>query len=156
VRLGKVVLVVLALIAIASFVRAQFRQPDAVPDPAEGLSARAIVPAPVMSTLRRACFDCHSNETRWPWYSKLPVASWLLEQDVKAARGQLNFSRWAQYNPFDRAGLLDKVCELTTAGKMPLPRYLMLHDEARLSQTDIGQLCAWSEHEATRLVQGGS
>ena len=155
-RLGRVVLVVLALIAIASVVRAQFRQPDAVPDPADGLSARAVVPAPVMSTLRRACFDCHSNETRWPWYSKLPVASWLLERDVEAARGQLNFSRWTQYNPFDRAGMLDKVCELATAGKMPLPRYLMLHDEARLSQTDIHQLCAWSQHEATRLVQGGS
>jgi len=156
VRLGKVVFVVLALIAIASVVRAQFRQPDAVPNPAEGLSARAVVPAPVMSTLRRACFDCHSNETRWPWYSKLPVASWLLEQDVKAARGQLNFSRWAQYNPFDRADLLDKVCGLATRRKMPLPRYLMLHDDARLSQMDIDQLCAWTEHEATRLVQGGS
>jgi hypothetical protein len=111
-----------------------FVSPTQVPDSAEGLSARTAVPAPVMSTLRRACFDCHSNETRWPWYSKLPVASWLLEQDVKAARGQLNFSRWAQYNPFDRADLLDKVCGLATAGKMPLPRYLMLHHEARLSQ----------------------
>ena len=155
-RFGKVVLVVLALIAIASAVRAQFRQPDEVVDPADGLTPRTAVPAPVMSTLRRACFDCHSNETRWPWYSKLPIASWLLEADVKAARGQLNFSRWAQYNPFDRASLLDKVCELATAGKMPLPRYLMLHDEARLSQTDVDQLCVWSQDEATRLVRGGS
>jgi hypothetical protein len=150
------VLVGLALLAIASVVSAQFRQPDAVPDPADGVNARGTVPAPVMSTLRRACFDCHSNETLWPWYSKLPVASWLLERDVKAARGQLNFSHWAEYNPFDRAGLLDKVCELATAGKMPLPRYLMLHHEARLSQADISQLCSWSQVEATRLVQGGS
>ena len=155
-RPGKQVVVGLALLAIASVVRAQFRQPDALPDPADGLNARAVVPAPVMLTLRRACFDCHSNETRWPWYSTLPIASWLLERDVTAARGQLNFSRWAQYNPFDRAGLLDKVCELATAGRMPLPRYLMLHDEARLSQADISRLCAWSQNEATRLVQGGS
>jgi hypothetical protein len=156
VRAGKVVLVGLALLAIASVVRAQFRQPDEVLDPADGLSARAAVPAAVMSTIRRACFDCHSNETRWPWYSKLPVASWLLERDVNDGRGQLNFSRWALYNPFDRAGLLDKVCELATAGKMPLPRYLMLHHDARLSHTDIDQLCVWSQNEATRLVQGGS
>jgi len=148
------VLIGLALLAIASVVRAQFRQPDAVADPADGLNARAVVPAPVMSTLRRACFDCHSDETRWPWYSKLPIASWLLERDVKEARGQLNFSRWAQYNPFDRAGLLDKVCELATAGKMPLPRYLMLHHEARLSPADLDRLCAWCQNEATRLVQG--
>jgi len=130
--------------------------PDAAGDPSLALSARTTVPPRVMATLLRACFDCHSNETRWPWYSKLPIASWLLEADVKAARGQLNFSKWSRYNPFDRAGLLDKVCELASAGKMPLPRYLMLHHEARLSQTDIDQLCAWTEHEATRLVQGGS
>ncbi len=152
----KIVIVGLALLAIASVVRAQFRQPDEVFDPADGLNARTAVPAAVMSTIHRACFDCHSNETRWPWYSKLPVASWLVERDVNEGRGQLNFSRWAQYNPFDRAGLLDKVCELATAGKMPLPRYLMLHHDARLSPTDIDQLCAWSQTEATRLVQGGS
>jgi hypothetical protein len=156
VRLGRVVLVVLALIAIASVVRAQFRQPDAAPDPSNALTARTAVPAPVMATLRLACFDCHSNETRWPWYSRLPIVSWLIEQDVRDGRGQLNFSRWGEYNPFDRAGLLDKVCELTTARKMPLPRYLTLHHDARLTQPDLDQLCAWTEHEATRLVQGGS
>ena len=150
------VLAGLALIAIATVMRAQFRQPGAVPDPADSLSARTMVPPPVMSTLRRACFDCHSNETHWPWYSNLPVASWLLERDVEAARGQLNFSRWAQYNPFERASLLDKACELAGAGKMPLPRYLMLHHDARLSPADINQLCTWTENEATRLVNGGS
>jgi hypothetical protein len=146
----------LALAVIASVLRAQFRQPEVLPDPAYGLSARAAVPAPVMSTLRQACFDCHSNETRWPWYSRLPVASWLIERDVKAGRGQLNFSQWEQYNPFDRADLLDKVCKLATAGTMPLPRYRMLHADARLSSTDIAQLCEWSRAEETRLVQGGS
>ena len=155
-RLNRVIGVGLALVVILSVVRAEFRQPDALPDPAIGLSARTKIPAPVMSTLRRACFDCHSNETRWPWYANLPVASWLLERDVKAARGQLNFSRWAEYNPFDRAGLLDRACELATSGTMPLPRYLMLHPDARLAQSDIAGLCAWSQLEATRLVQGGS
>jgi hypothetical protein len=109
-----------------------------------------------MSTLRRACFDCHSNETRWPWYASLPIASWLLARDVKAGRGQLNFSRWTEYNPFDRAGMLDKACELATSRTMPLPPYLLLHREARLSDTDIAALCAWTRIEATRLVEGGS
>ena len=98
---------------------AALSRPTAGPgaDPSASLNVQTAVPAPVMSTLRRACFDCHSNETRWPWYSKLPVASWLLEQDVKAARGQLNLSRWTQYNPFDRADLLDKVCGLASPAK---------------------------------------
>ena len=155
-RPGRLALVGLALLIIAIVVRAQFRQPDVPPDPALGLGARAVVPEPVMSTLRRACFDCHSNETRWPWYSRLPIASWLMERDVKAGRGQLNFSQWIQYNRFARADLLDKICERVTAGEMPLRPYLMLHGEARLSQTDVAGLCEWTRSEATRLVQGGS
>ena len=155
-RLGRMALVGLALVVIASVVRAEFRQPDEVPNPADGLSARAAVPAPVMSTLRRACFDCHSSETRWPWYARLPVASWLIERDVTAGRGQLNFSRWIQYNPFTRADLLDKMCKLATTGVMPLPRYLMLHADARLSSAEVAELCEWTRKEATRLVEGGS
>jgi len=155
-RPGRLALVGLALLVIAIVVRAQFRQPDEPADPALGLSARAVVPDPVMKTLRRACFDCHSNETRWPWYSRLPIASWLIERDVRTGRGQLNFSRWAQYNRFVRAELLDKVCERVTAGEMPLRQYLMLHGDARLSNTDVDGLCEWSRSEATRLVQGGS
>jgi hypothetical protein len=146
----------LALLGIASVVRGQFRQAGERPDPSYGLGSRVAVPAAVMSTLRRACFDCHSEETRWPWYARLPVASWLIERDVKAARGQLNLSRWTQYNAFDRAELLDKACELATSGAMPLPRYRMIHRDARLSPADIARLCEWSRVEATRLVQGGS
>ena len=155
-RPGRLALVGLAGLVVAIVVRAQFRPPDARPDPALGLSAQAAVPGPVMSTLRRACFDCHSNETHWPWYSRLPVASWLIERDVNTGRGQLNFSRWAEYNKFARVDLLDKVCERVTAGEMPLRPYLMLHSEARLTPADVAALCDWSQSEATRLVQGGS
>ena len=156
VRPGRVALVGLALLVLAIVVRAQFRQPDAPADPSLGLGARAVVPAAVMSTFRRACFDCHSNETRWPWYSRLPIASWLIERDVKTGRSQLNFSRWAEDNRFARAELLDWVCERVSAGEMPLRQYLMLHGDARLSKTDVDGLCEWSRSEATRLVQGGS
>ena len=152
VRPGRLALIGLALLVIAIVARAQFRQPDEPVDPALGLSARTVVPGPVLSTLRRACFDCHSNETRWPWYSRLPIASWLIERDVEAGRGQLNFSRWAQYNRFVRAELLDKVCDRVTAGEMPLRPYLMLHGEARLSPPDVAGLCEWSRSEATRLL----
>lgn len=155
-RLGKMILAALAIIAIGSVAWSPSRDPETQADPAAGLNVRTPVPAGVMSTLRRACFDCHSNETRWPWYSSLPVASWAIARDVKAGRSQLNFSRWTKYNPFDRAGMLDKVCELATSRTMPLLPYRILHSEARLSETDITALCAWTEREATRLVGGGS
>lgn len=125
-------------------------------DPSAALTARTPVPSAVMSVLRRACFDCHSDETRWPWYAQLPVASHLIERDVRDGRGQLNWSRWEQYHPFDRAGMLDKVCDLASMRSMPPWQYRLLHAEARVTATEISELCAWTEREAARLVQGGS
>ncbi len=106
-----------------------------------------------MSTLRRACFDCHSDETRWPWYATLPFASRLIERDVKDGRGQLNLSRWMQYNAFDRADLLDKMCQLASSGRMPPWQYRLMHPEARMSAAEVVTFCAWSQYEANRLVQ---
>jgi hypothetical protein len=151
-----VILAALAILAIGSVAWSPSRDPGPPADPAFGLSMKTPVPTHVMSTFRQACFDCHSNETRWPWYSSLPIASWLIARDVKSGRGQINFSRWTEYNPFDRASMLVKVCEMATARRMPPLRYRMLHSEARLPDTDVTQLCAWTQIEATRLVAGGS
>ena len=132
--------------------------PDGSPagaNPSLALGARATVPPPVLSTLRRACFDCHSNETRWPWYAYVPPASWLVGYDVRDGRAHLNFSRWAEYNPFDRADLLDEACELVTRDEMPLWQYRLLHREARLTEAEKTALCDWTGTEAARLEQGG-
>jgi Haem-binding domain len=128
---------------------------DVHDEPSVAANVGTSVPSPVMSMLRRACFDCHSNETRWPWYAQLPIASHLIERDVKNGRGQLNWSHWAEYNPFDRAGMLDKVCELSSMKSMPPWPYRMLHPDARLSVIDVEALCEWTQLEATRLTQGG-
>jgi hypothetical protein len=156
VRQRGLILAGLFILVIEFAVRSYARLPEIPIDPATGVDADALVPVPVMSTLRRACFDCHSDETRRPWYSALPVASWLIERDVREGRGQLNFSRWTHYNRFDRADLLDKVCDKTTKRDMPLWQYRILHREARLSEADIAALCAWSQGEAARLVGAGS
>jgi Haem-binding domain len=155
VRHGQMILAGLLslIVVIGSAARSHSRLPDTAADPAAGIDADTHVPAPVMSTLQRACFDCHSDHTRWPWYASLPVASWLLERDVRNGRGQMNFSRWAHYNRFDRADLLDRACELAARGDMPLRPYRFMHREARLSEADIKALCTWSRDEAARLVE---
>jgi Haem-binding domain len=156
VRRSRVILVGLLMLLIASAARSYSRAPALPGDPAAALDANTSVPASVMSVLRRACFDCHSNETRWPWYSALPVASWLIEGDVSEGRAQLNFSRWTQYNRFDRADLLDKACEKVTAREMPMWQYRVLHPESRLTEVDVAALCAWGRQEAARLAGAGS
>jgi hypothetical protein len=77
---------------------------------------------------KRACFDCHSNETEWPWYSHIAPVSWLVQNDVHEARGKLNFSEWDR--PQRHA---EEAAEEVQKGKMPLWFYVPLHPEARLS-----------------------
>lgn len=110
------------------------------------------LPEEVRSLLRTSCFDCHSNETRWPWYSTVFPASWLVARDVAAARGQMNFSRWMDYNVFDRADLLDDICSEVRERTMPLPSYLWLHPRASLTDAQVESVCSWTIGEAARLT----
>jgi len=146
----------LVLVTIGAAARSRPTRPADSADSSASMSAGTPVPPPVMSTLRRACFDCHSDETRWPWYAALPVASHFIERDVTEGRGQVNLSRWTQYNPFDRMEMLDKMCRLASSSRMPPWPYRMLHSDARLSATDVAGLCGWSRDEVTRLLQGGT
>jgi hypothetical protein len=116
------------------------------------LERQAPMPADVAGLLRRACYDCHSHDTRWPWYSRVPLASWLVVHDVDTGRGSMNFSTWGGYHRFERADLLDKSCELVSSGEMPLPRYRWLHPKARLAMPEIEALCAWTREESERLA----
>lgn len=101
-------------------------------------------PANVMAILRRACFDCHSNETVWPWYSYVAPVSWLVASDVDEGREELNFSQWDAYTPDRAAHKIEECGEEVAEGEMPLWFYLPTHPEARLSKADIDTIVAWS------------
>jgi hypothetical protein len=98
-----------------------------------------------MSILRRSCSDCHSNDSRWPWYSYVAPVSWWLTDHVSHARQHMNFSEWGTYDQKKRADLLDEICMQTEMKEMPLPSYLLIHRDARLSESDVRTLCQWSE-----------
>ena len=146
---------VMLILGIELVVRSYVRPPENPIDLATAVYADGRVPLPVIATLRRACFDCHSDETRRPWYGSLPLASSLIERDINEGRGHLNFSRWTQYSRFERADLLDKACEQAKKRAMPLWQYRILHREANLSETDIAALCDWTRNEAARLLEEG-
>lgn len=85
-----------------------------------------------------ACFDCHSNETVWPWYARIVPFGNLLEKDVLNGRKVLNFSEWEQ--TCCTLALQDEMAATVNKGEMPLPYYLILHPEAELSATERGEL----------------
>jgi len=91
--------------------------------------------AQTAALVKRACYDCHSNETVWPWYSYVAPVSWLIYNDVMEGRSRLNFSEWNR--PQRVAG---EIVGMIQEGEMPPLQYLPMHPEARLSSAEKGQL----------------
>jgi hypothetical protein len=108
-------------------------------------------PPEVAALLRRACYDCHSHETVWPWYSLVAPVSWLVAHDVSEGREELNFSTWAAYGPRKKAKKLDELAEMVTDGEMPPWIYCLAHPPARLTPDEQRVLTAWSDAELTGL-----
>jgi hypothetical protein len=104
------------------------------------------VPAPVevRTVLRRACYDCHSNETVWPWYSRVAPVSWLVAYDVNHGREKLNFSTWNRATTARQTKVIQKCWEEVENEEMPPEIYLPLHPDARLSEKDRSVLREWS------------
>ena len=88
----------------------------------------------------RACGDCHSNETEWPWYSAIAPASWLVRWDVDEARSHFNVSEWGREHNHG-----DDAAEMVREGEMPLWRFLLLHPESRLTDAERAELVAGLE-----------
>jgi len=114
--------------------------------PATLFQTHVQVPADVDSTLRRACYDCHSYETRWPWYARMAPVSWLVARDVTGARSDLNFSEWGtdperEPTPAQRLG---GICSDLRKGIMPPRSYLLMHRSARVSPAQIERICQWT------------
>lgn len=149
--LKKLLVLVAVLFVAAQVVRPARSNPTV--DPARTLQATGRVTPEVSAILDRACRDCHSNETRWPWYSHVAPVSWLVANHVSDGRRRLSFSRWAEYDVPKRLDKLDEMCKEVREGGMPDSSYLLMHSEARLTDADKETLCAWTSQERTALIE---
>jgi|TARA_Y100000031_G_scaffold146074_1_gene179450 hypothetical protein len=104
-------------------------------------------PTDVMAILQRSCYDCHSNETVWQWYSYVAPASWLIARDVHIGREELNFSEWKNYNTKQKNHKRKECGEEVEEGEMPLWFYTPLHPEAKLLPEDVETIKKWSNGE---------
>jgi len=133
----------LTLIALVIFIGIQFIPMDVPADIPTKAENELKAPDEVISILKRACFDCHSNHTTFPWYSSIAPVSLFTKLHVKEGREHMNFSTWAEYDDEKKLKFLDKIPKAIDS-KMPLPSYLLIHKEAKLSDEDKALLTKWT------------
>ena len=137
------------------FVIVQFWRPARTNPPVDQLQtihAQLQVTPQVAGMLDRSCQDCHSNTTRWPWYSNLAPVSWLVTDDVNHGRKEMNLSEWGSYDRDSQRKLLRDMCEQVEDGAMPLGIYTPLHPGSKPSPEDVKALCDWTNAERARIA----
>ena len=138
-RLAQGAVALLVVVAVAQLVRPDRTNPPT--DPRRTIQAHAGTTPALAAVLDRSCRDCHSNETVWPWYTRIAPVSWVMASAVSEGRRVVNFSEWEAYSPTQQQGLLRASCAAARADRMP-GVYARLRPDTRLSAQDIATICA--------------
>jgi hypothetical protein len=135
------------IFALMQFINPARTNPPVVHD----FIATNMPPQKIAATLRAACYDCHSYETKWPWYSHVAPVSWLVASDVKEGRRHLNFSDWPTDHPDRATRWLENMSEQLGYKEMPPAKYTLIHADARLTAAQREQLIHWVDQQVARL-----
>src|SRR5947207_3791925 len=131
------------IVGVVCLVIAQFFGPaktNPASDSSQAIETHLQVTPQVAAILDHSCIDCHSNKTRWPWYSNVAPVSWFVIDHVNEGRRNLNFSEWGRYTKRDTDGLFKQICKEVKSGGMPLSSYTPLHPGSKLSPEDVRTL----------------
>ena len=112
-------------------------------NPSSDSESELKAPYEIKAILKKSCFDCHSNQTHWPFYSYIAPVSWLIAKDVKKGRTELNFSEWDKLTEKKRKNVKEEIIEEISDNEMPLPLYLITHSGAKLSDEQKLKLKHW-------------
>ena len=139
----KILLLVIAILVLIQFIR-----------PTKNISADAFqadiskvynVPGDVSDILKKACNDCHSNNTRYPWYAEIQPVAWWLNDHIEEGKEELNFSEFTTYRPARQYRKLEEIKKQIDEGEMPLSSYTLIHTDAKLTDAEKQTLINWSE-----------
>ena len=145
----------IAITLLIVFVGMQFVRPAKTNPPidqSQTIEAHTQMTPQVAAIFDRSCNDCHSNKSRWPWYSNVAPASWLVIGHVNDARRDMNLSEWGKRDRDRQSRKLQQICDEVTDGAMPLGSYTPLHPGSKLSAADIKTLCEWANGERQRIA----
>lgn len=131
------------IILVVAFILIQFFRIDKTNPPInKGMDFLTVkkTPEPMAKTIKNACYDCHSNETKYPWYSNIQPVAWFLKDHIDEGRKHLNFSTYATYELKRQAHKMEEAAEMVEKGEMPLESYVLGHPEAKLTDTQKSEL----------------
>jgi hypothetical protein len=138
--------------AVAAFAALQLTNPPHTNPPVKNDFLTLMNPSPKIAAMfRSACYDCHSDETHWPWYSSVAPMSWQIAQDVNEGRAQLNLSEWPSDNPQRAWKKMENMSEEIDQKDMPLNKYTLIHKDARLTDDQRNELTQWLDGEVKAL-----
>ncbi len=145
---------ILVSIVVVAFVVIQFFQPKKnVGEITENhIFRQEQLPENVRQILGNACLDCHSDNTRYPWYDKIAPVSWMVNKHITEGKGELNFSEWGKFDAYDKIVALEDIRQEVEQKTMPLKSYVAMHKEAKLSEEQVAALLDWIDKRGAELV----
>ncbi|MCP4052732.1 MAG: heme-binding domain-containing protein [Mesoflavibacter sp.] len=137
---------IIAVVLLVAFVGIQFipttrNQSDSVPDTDFMLVHN--VPATIQNKLQVSCYDCHSNNTQYPWYNKVQPVAWFLEDHIKEGKAELNFNEWDSLSNRRKKSKLRSIIKQIESDEMPLNSYTLIHKEAKFSESEATEIINW-------------
>lgn len=137
----KILITLLAVLIIMQFFGIDKTNPPS--DANQDFMTLTSPPSDISQLLKDACYDCHSNHTKYPWYTNIAPVSWWIKGHIDHGRGNLNFSEWGTYSDKKRTHKIEEVIEFVEDKRMPLLSYIIGHPEAKISKEDRANIVTW-------------
>jgi hypothetical protein len=141
----KILLVIVIILVAIQFIRPSRNVAPEGAVQANDINKTVAVPADVQKILEVSCYDCHSNNTHYPWYTNIQPVGWWMQNHVNEGKHRLNFNEFTTYNEKQKDRKMKGVAESVENGSMPLPSYLIIHKDAKLSDDQKKRLIQWAE-----------
>lgn len=139
----KALLICVSLLILLQII--PYRVPENTVENNNDIIQNGVAKGEVADILKASCYDCHSNQAVYPWYSYVAPVSWLIANDVKEGRRELNFSNWTTYEMRRKTKKLEEIQEQVEEGEMPMPIYVTMHGNASLGDEQKQLLIQWTK-----------
>ena len=141
-KIVKIIAIVLLVVFVGiQFIPSSRNQSDSVPSTDFMLVNN--VPKNIQNKLQISCYDCHSNNTQYPWYNKVQPVAWFLEDHIKEGKAELNFNEWNSLSTRRKTSKLRSIIKQIENGEMPLDSYTFIHRDARFSEAEAEEIINW-------------